>query len=80
MDRKKDVYDVIEEISGAAVKEETQRLDSDLGFDSLKMVLLLILLEERFAMELNESDMNPFALETVADVMALVCRYKGEET
>ena len=30
-------------------------------------------------MELNESDMNPFALETVADVMALVCRYKGEK-
>jgi len=56
------------------------RLTEDLALDSLNRVLLLVSLEEELGIELDESDMNPFDLITVADVCALVCKYKGEET
>ena len=78
MDIKKGVYEVIEQITEKKKKKVTQQLNEDMGFDSLKMVLLIILLEEKFTLELNESDMNPFVLETVDDVIALVKKYKGE--
>ena len=51
---------------------------NDLSMDSLRMVMLLLMIEEVFAIELDESDMNPFALITVQDVIDLVSKYKGE--
>ena len=57
---------------------------SELSFDSLMMVTLLLELEECFDIELDESDMNPFALETVEQVILLMEKYaektKQEET
>ena len=44
------------------------------------MVTLLIELEEKFGIELDESDMNPYDLNTVQSVADLVGRYLGDET
>lgn len=52
-------------------------LQNDLGFDSLQMVTLLMLLEENFEITLSESDMNPFDLITVSDVVSLLAKYLG---
>ena len=46
-----------------------------MGFDSLRMVLLLLELEEAFGIELDESDLNPFKLITVKDVINLSEKY-----
>ena len=53
-------------------------LQKDLGLDSLQMVTLLMMLEEKFEIVLEESDMNPFDLTLVEDVIHLVERYTGE--
>lgn len=40
--------------------------------------MLLMELEERFDVCLEESDMDPFALVTVEDVISLMKKYMGE--
>ena len=50
-------------------------LSEDLGIDSLGMVTLILELEEGFGITFGESDMNPFDLKTVGDVVALAKRY-----
>ena len=70
------VLDILKELSG---KEEVGEADSlllDLGLDSLAMVALLVQLEEKMHIELNESDMDPFALSTAADVIRMAEGYK----
>lgn len=69
------VYEIIEKLCGSTVGENSLRLREDLGFDSLNMVLLLIEIETEFSIKLNESDMNPYALRTVDDVILLVRGY-----
>lgn len=59
---------------GIQMENELRR---DLGIDSLGMVTLLLDLEDTFGFELKESDMNPYELITVADVVRLVERYPG---
>ena len=51
------------------------RLNEDLGLDSLNMVELMVELEERFNIEIDESDLDPAALQTVEQVYALVAKY-----
>ena len=53
-------------------KHELQR---DLGLDSLRLVTLLVMLEDEFEIILEEADMNPFDLITVSDVVHLVTKY-----
>ena len=43
------------------------------------MVTLLIMVEDGFNIVLDESDMNPFDLLTVNDVIALVNKYVGDK-
>lgn len=51
------------------------KLNKDLGLDSLNMVELMVELEERFDIEIDESDLDPAALQTVEQVYALVAKY-----
>ena len=72
------VAQMLEDICAEKITDTSQQLLSDLSMDSLRMVMLLLMIEEVFAIELDESDMNPFALITVQDVIDLVSKYKGE--
>lgn len=71
------VIDIISELSGEENITPEQNLQHDFALDSLHMVLLLIELEERFDIVLEESDMNPFDLNTVEDIVTLVKKYVG---
>lgn len=51
------------------------RLKEDLGFDSLKLVELLVLTEEKMDFEFEESDLNPSGLKTIGDYNRLVAKY-----
>ena len=51
------------------------KLKEDLGLDSLNMVELMVELEERFSIEIDESDLDPAALQTVGQICALVEKY-----
>ena len=55
--------------------EPSNSLEFDLGFDSLGLIILLTMIEETFQIELDESDMNPFELRTVQNVIDLVAKY-----
>ena len=70
---------ILSELSGTETICLDYKLQSDLGLDSLQMVTLLIMLEKSFLITLDESDMNPFDLQSVRDVVELVEKYlEGE--
>lgn len=71
----KQVIEIIEELSLMTIQDADVTLTGDLSMDSLRMVMLLVTLEDSFEIELDESDMNPFALITVQNVIDLVMKY-----
>lgn len=73
------VIEILAELSGTENISLENHLQNDLGLDSMLMVTLLLDIEEKFEIELNESDMNPFELNTVQDVVSLVEKYGGDE-
>ena len=75
---KEKVMGVIEKLCGITPENEEARLLENIGFDSLRMVMLLIEIEETFGIELDESDLNPFKLITVKDVINLAEKYVGQ--
>ncbi len=78
-ENEKKVIELIEDLCMITIEDNTKTLTDDLALDSLRMVMLLILLEEEFGIELDESDMNPFVLNTVQDVIDLISKYVVEE-
>jgi len=73
---------VCEIIKGLGVIDEiglSQTLTGDIGLDSLGMVTLLIILENGFDISFKQSDMDPYALINVQDVIVLVEKYIGGE-
>lgn len=50
-------------------------LPDELGIDSLRMVELIVALEEKFNITITETDMDPDLLKTVGDVYTLVDKY-----
>lgn len=77
MEIREKTFAVLSGLSGMKTIGPKQTLQGDLGLDSLKMVTLLILLEENFRITLDESDMNPFDLVNVRQVVDLVEKYAG---
>lgn len=73
------VIEILAELSGTENISLENHLQNDLGLDSMLMVTLLLDIEEKFEIELNESDMNPFDLNTVQDVVSLVEKYGGDK-
>lgn len=71
------VIRIIEEISDKRPILYGDALQNDIALDSLSMVILLVTIEESFSIELKESDMNPFDLVTVQDVIDMVEGYCG---
>jgi len=69
------VIEIVEGLSLMTIQDADVTLTGDLSMDSLRMVMLLVTLEDTFEIELDESDMNPFALITVNDVIKLVMKY-----
>lgn len=73
------VIEILKEISGLDHIDADDNLHNDLALDSLAMVTLLILLEEKLGIELDESDMNPMDLQTISDVSNMAARYLSNE-
>lgn len=71
------VLDMLKELSATETILPEQSLQDDLGLDSIQLVTILIEIEDRFEILLDESDMNPFELTTVKDVVDLVERYEA---
>lgn len=77
---KETVIEIVEELCGSSIEDLSMTLVGDLALDSLRMVTLLLMLEDSFEIELDESDMNPFQLLTVEDVIRLACKYTEKRT
>ena len=69
------VFAILEELTSIPIQDSNLLLVEDLGMDSLRMVMLLVTIEDAFEIELDESDMNPFSLITVQNVVDLVMKY-----
>lgn len=66
------VIEVIAELS--VVPHEDINADdmlTNIGIDSLKMVELIIALEDRFNIRFNDSDLDPSKLKTVQSIITL---------
>lgn len=74
---KNQVIELLCELSGKEEVNVSDTLQIDLGFDSLGLVALLLALEDAFGFILDETDMNPFDLSTVQDVVRLTEKYYG---
>lgn len=72
---KKKVNDILKEKSFCEQITPNLKLGEDLGLDSLNMVELMVELEDKFNIEIDESDLNPSALQTVSQIYALVEKY-----
>lgn len=72
------VAEILKSMSGEAEVSSEDSLENDLALDSLALVNLLLDIESEFNIELNESDLNPFDLITVGDVVELVRKYTGD--
>lgn len=74
MSIEKNVHKILDELSS---KEHFTNKDKllDMGLDSLDMVTLLLDVEDTFGIVLDESDMNPYDLQTVEDIIHLVEKY-----
>ena len=72
---KRQVFEIVEELCLMPVQDANLTLTVALALDSLRMVMLLVTLEDTFEIELDESDMNPFSLITVQNVIDLVMKY-----
>lgn len=79
MNTKEKIREILFELSGMEITDNNASLQVDLALDSLAMVMLLIEIEEEFGIELEESDMNPFELNTVQDIIDLVSKYLGDD-
>ena len=79
MDVQERVFNIIRELSGVENVNLDSSLQGEIYLDSLSMVTLLIMVEDGFNIVLDESDMNPFDLLTVNDVIALVNKYVGDK-
>lgn len=73
------VKTILFELSGIKCIDNNDSLQEDMALDSLAMVTLLIEIEDAFEIQLDDTDMNPFDLKTVQDVINMVERY-GEVT
>ena len=75
------VFEILEELCGKEIMNLKESLSEDLVMDSLQKVMLLVMLEERLDIELDESDMNPFDLSLVEDVVNMAEKYvAGKES
>lgn len=72
------VTEILKNMSGEAEVSSEDSLENDLALDSLALVNLLLDIESEFKIELNETDLNPFDLITVGDVVELVRKYTGD--
>ncbi len=75
MDPFERVVKILETCSGSDQISRESSLEEDLAIDSLGMVMLLVALEEEFGIELDASDLDPFALHSAGDIVDLAERY-----
>ena len=71
---------VLAELSGTESIRLEDELKNDIGLDSFGLVNLILTLEERFGITMDDSDMNPFDLIDVESVVRLVEKYLHGET
>ena len=72
---KETVNEVLREKSCCGDITPELKLNEDLGLDSLNLVELMVELEDKFNIEIDESDLDPAALQTVDQIYALVSKY-----
>ena len=69
------IIEILESLGSSKVESTSQRIKEDLGVNSLNTVMMIVMVEEAFGIELAEADLNPALFTTVEAVVELVERY-----
>ena len=73
------ISEILSELTGIDSINTDDALQEDLGLNSIQMVTLLIMIEDNFNIFLDESDMNPYDLIYVYQIVDVVEKYiKGD--
>lgn len=83
METKEKVIGILKELSGKDEIRDEESLSNDLALDSLKMITMLVKIEEELQIELSQEDMDPFKLKNAGDVVSMASKYtdnKEKET
>ena len=66
---------ILKKVTSAEVTDLNNDLKNDLAIDSLGRVLLVIEIEDSCHIKLEDSDMDPLKLNTVADIVNIIEKY-----
>lgn len=80
MEIKKRLVGILSEITGIEIEAENDLMLEDLSIDSLRIVLLLVMIEDEFDIVLDESDLDPLKLKSFDDMVNLVSKYLSTES
>ena len=75
LSNEKRVCKVLTELCGIEAISMEQNLTKDLGLDSLRMVELIIGIEDEFDITFQQSDLNFYKLKNVGELVNLVEMY-----
>lgn len=64
-------------LSGLELKMDTE-LKDELGLDSLRLVQILVAIEEKYDFEFDAVDLDPRAFERISDLVALTEKVLGK--
>ncbi len=73
------VIEIVNGLSVVGTISGTEDKLIELGIDSLKKVELMIGLEDEFAIQFDDSDLNPANFSTIQDLINLLKKYIGDE-
>lgn len=77
---KKDIFAMIAEELELEVDFEIDSKLSDLGLDSIQIMMMIVIIEEKFGILIEDDDLVESNFETVRTVLGLIEKYtKGEE-
>ncbi|MPQ22143.1 hypothetical protein CKN86_01310 [Carnobacterium divergens] len=80
MSRFEQIKDVIATISSVDTKEiELGDSWKDIGIDSLRLVELIVALEDKFSIKIKDSELNPQNLNSVETIVELINKYMDKK-
>lgn len=74
------IYSAIESVLDTKVdRNDALRLQDELGFDSLKIVTLMINLSDELSVDMFEFEEKDLKLETIADLIRILSKHVGQK-
>lgn len=72
-----EIFSIIAREMGLEVEFTIDSKLSDLGLDSIQIMMMIVIIEEKFGIVIDDADLIETNFETVRTVLDLIAKYKG---